>query len=78
MFHKALLALYIEFCEQAQYSKDTEIFECLLKLTKCIVKGNKHFYESNENKEQIYTFIVTHFNKLYQNVFFAFYKIIKK
>ncbi len=63
LFHRGILVLFLETCQKPNYDSDVETFLHFLHLTKLVVKGNRLFYESPKNKEQVYAFVLGQFDK---------------
>ncbi len=68
LFHRAILALFLETCQKEHYDSDIETFLRFMKLTKLVVKGNRLFYESPEIKAQTYKFVLDQFDKFMSKV----------
>ena len=64
LFQKTVLSLIIEVIEKESYINDHEMFLTFVKFLKIIAKENDIFYESTENKKQLYKFIIDHCTKM--------------
>ena len=73
LFHRAILVLFLETCQKPEYGSDIETFLRFLGFAKLVVKGNRLFYESPESKAQVYSFVLSQFDKFAAHVTFFSY-----